>query len=112
MDQEERRCPHCTSFCDAEPCGRTTERSQQEKKNLLSRCNRVEGQIRGIKGMIEKDIYCDDILNQISAARSALDALSRVLLENHLKSCVVSRVQAGDLEVVDEVLVTIQRMLK
>lgn len=112
MKQEERHCPHCISPCEAEPCGLTTERSQLEKKNLLSRCNRVEGQIRGIKGMIEKDIYCDDILNQIAAARSALDGLSRVLLENHLKSCVVSRVQTGDLEVVDELLVTIQRMLK
>lgn len=112
MDHQERHCPHCISPCEADDCGRSTERSQLEKKNLLSRCNRVEGQIRGIKGMIEKDIYCDDILNQISAARSALDALSRVLLENHLKSCVVSRVEAGDLEVVDELLVTIQRMLK
>ncbi len=112
MANEERHCPHCVSPCEADDCGRTTERSQLEKKSLLSRCNRVEGQIRGIKGMIDKDLYCDDILNQISAARSALDALSRVLLENHLKSCVVSRVQAGDLEVVDEVLVTIQRMLK
>ena len=112
MANQERHCPHCASPCEADDCGRVTERSQLEKKNLLSRCNRVEGQIRGIKGMIDKDLYCDDILNQISAARSALDALSRVLLENHLKSCVVSRVQAGDLEVVDEVLVTIQRMLK
>lgn len=112
MAHSERQCPHCTSPCDAEPCGRTTDRSLQEKKNLLSRCNRVEGQIRGIRGMIEKDIYCDDILNQIAAARSALDAMSRVLLENHLKSCVVSRVQAGELEVVDEVLTTIKRMMK
>lgn len=111
MTEKERHCPHCSSPCEATDCGRTTERSQQEKKNLLTRCNRVEGQIRGIKGMIEKDIYCDDILNQIAAARSALDALSRVLLENHLKNCVVSRVLAGDLEVIDEVLVTIQKML-
>lgn len=111
MAQEERHCPHCTP-CEADQCGRTTDRSQQEKKNLLTRCNRIEGQIRGIRGMIEKDIYCDDILNQITAARSALDALSRVLLENHLKSCVVSRVQSGDLDVVEEVLTTIQRMMK
>ncbi len=111
MTSSEKHCPHCASPCEAQSCGRTTDRSQKDKKDLLSRCNRVEGQIRGIKGMIEKDIYCDDILNQISAARSALDAMSRMLLENHLKSCVVSRVQAGELDVVDEVLTTIKRMM-
>lgn len=112
MDTTDNHCPHCASPCEAQSCGRTTERSQKEKKDLLSRCNRVEGQVRGIKGMIEKDIYCDDILNQIAAARSALDAMGRMLLENHLKSCVVSRVQAGELEVVDEVLTTIKKMMK
>lgn len=112
MESNERHCPHCMSACEADECGRTTERSQQEKKSLLTRCNRIEGQIRGIRGMIEKDIYCDDILNQISAANSALNALSRVLLENHLKSCIVTRVQSGDVAVIDEVLTTIQRMMK
>lgn len=112
MDNQEHQCPHCITPCETDDCGRTTERSMLEKQKLLARCNRVEGQIRGIKGMIEKDIYCDDILNQISAARSALDGLGRVLLEHHLRSCVVGRVQSGDLDVVDEVLVTIQRMLK
>lgn len=97
---------------DTESCCRITHREDHEKKLLFNRCNRLEGQIRGIKGMIEKDAYCDDILNQIAAAQSALQGLSRVILENHMKSCLISRIQDGELEVVDELLVTIQKMMK
>ena len=95
--------------CD---CCRTTHRTESEQKALFNRCSRIEGQIRGIKGMIEKDAYCDDILNQIAAAQSALQGLSRVILENHMKSCLITRIQDGELEVVDELLVTIQKMMK
>lgn len=99
--------------CEPEnSCCRTTQRSESEQKLLFNRCSRIEGQIRGIKGMIEKDAYCDDILNQIAAAQSALQGLSRVILENHMKSCLITRIQDGELEVVDELLVTIQKMMK
>ena len=69
-------------------CNRTTHRTDKERKALVNRCSRIEGQIRGIKGMLDKDVYCDDILNQIAAAQSALNALSRVILERDRKSVV------------------------
>jgi DNA-binding FrmR family transcriptional regulator len=91
---------------------RKSHHSEKMKKNLVTRLNRVEGQIRGIKGLIEKDVYCDDIITQISATQAALNSVAKILLEGHLKSCVVERIQEGDHEVVDELLVTIQRLMK
>ncbi|MCA0383972.1 MAG: metal-sensing transcriptional repressor [Firmicutes bacterium] len=93
-------------------CDRNTVRSEKEKKQLLNRCSRIEGQIRGVKGMIDKDIYCDDILNQIAAAQSALNALSRVILERHMKTCLIERIQEGDAVVIDELLITVEKMMK
>ncbi len=93
-------------------CERMTHRTDEEKKKLSNRCNRIEGQIRGIKGMIEKDIYCDDILHQIAAAQSALNSLSRIILEQHMNSCLVDRIKEGDNTVIDELLVTIGKMMK
>ncbi|MFJ7850053.1 metal-sensitive transcriptional regulator [Peribacillus sp. NPDC046944] len=97
-------------------CSSTNERkshhTEATKKNLVTRLNRVEGQIRGIKGLIEKDTYCDDVITQIAAAQSALNGVAKLLLETHMKECVVDRIQEGDLEVLDEVLVTIQRLMK
>ncbi|WP_243387786.1 metal-sensitive transcriptional regulator [Bacillus kexueae] len=91
---------------------RKSHHSDKFKKDLTVRLNRIEGQIRGVKGLIEKDAYCDDVLTQITAIQSALNSVSRLLLEGHMKSCVVERIQEGDTEVIDEVLVTIKRMLK
>ena len=68
---------------------KTKERSQEEYKNLLNRLNRIEGQIRGIKNMVEKDAYCTDILVQVAAANAALNSFSKVLLANHMRTCVV-----------------------
>lgn len=82
------------------------------KSNLTSRLNRIEGQIRGIKGLIERDIYCDDVITQISAAQAALNSVATILLEGHLKTCVLERLQAGDEEVLDEVLVTFQKLMR
>ncbi len=90
---------------------RTTAREQKLKTNLTTRLNRVEGQIRGIKGMVEKDIYCDDVLNQISAAQSALNSISKLVLENHIKGCLVKKIRNGNDEIVDELLVTIGKLL-
>jgi DNA-binding FrmR family transcriptional regulator len=92
--------------------GDVTIRSEKVKKDLIARLNRIEGQVRGIKGMIEKDVYCDDVLNQISAVHSALNSVGRQILNSHMKSCLVERIQAGDLEVVDELLYTIDKMIK
>lgn len=98
--------------CCLEHPDRKSHHSDTVKKNLITRLNRVEGQIRGIKGMIEKDIYCDDIITQLSATQSALNSVGKLLLEGHMKSCVVERIQEGDMEVLDEVLVTIQKLMK
>jgi CsoR family transcriptional regulator, copper-sensing transcriptional repressor len=92
--------------------GRKSHHSDKVKKNLVTRLNRIEGQIRGIKGMIEKDTYCDDVITQISATQSALNSVAKLLLEGHIKSCVVERIQEGDMEVLDEVLLTIERVMK
>ena len=91
---------------------RKSHHSDNVKKNLISRLNRVEGQIRGIKGMIEKDVYCDDIITQIAATQSALNAVGKLMLEGHMKSCVAERIQQGDMDVLDEVLITIQKLMK
>jgi len=91
---------------------RSTPHSDKMKSNMVSRLNRIEGQIRGIRGMIEKDVYCDDILNQIAAVHSALNAVGKMLLESHMKSCVVERIQQGDSDVIDELMKTVHKLMK
>ncbi|WP_040951458.1 metal-sensitive transcriptional regulator [Gorillibacterium massiliense] len=91
---------------------RRSHHSDKMKSNLISRLNRIEGQIRGVKGMLERDTYCDDVLNQIAAIQSALNGVGKLLLEGHMKSCVVERIQAGEHEVIDELLVTVNKLLK
>lgn len=82
------------------------------KTNLIHRLNRIEGQIRGIKGMVETDVYCDDIITQLSATQSALNSVAKVLLDGHLKGCVKDRLAEGDVEVLDELLVTITKLMR
>jgi CsoR family transcriptional regulator, copper-sensing transcriptional repressor len=98
--------------CCSEDSVRKSHHSDKTKTNLISRLNRIEGQIRGVKGMIEKDTYCDDVLNQIAAAQSALNSVGKLLLEGHMKSCVVERIQAGENEVIDELLITVNKLMK
>ena len=98
--------------CCSNHSERKSHHSEKTKKNLVNRLNRIEGQIRGVKGLIEKDTYCDDVITQIAAIQAALNGVSKILLEGHLKSCVLERIQEGDLEVLDEFLVTIQRTMK
>lgn len=86
--------------------------SEKTIRELANRMNRIEGQMRGIKGMIERHVYCDDILNQIASAQSALHGVSKLLLEKHMKSCVLEQIQAGDEQVIDEVLKTIFKLIK
>lgn len=105
--------PCCNSHqCHSSSPVRKSHHSEKTKKNLITRLNRVEGQIRGIKGLIERDTYCDDVITQIAATQAALNSVAKILLEGHMKSCVVERIQEGDHEVVDELLTTIQRLMK
>ena len=90
---------------------RKSYHSEETKNNLISRLNRIEGQIRGVKGLIEKDTYCDDVLNQIAAAQSALNSVGKLLLEHHMNSCVIDRIQQGDNEVVKELMVTMNKLM-
>lgn len=91
---------------------RKSHHSEKQKRQLITRLNRIEGQIRGIKGLIEKDTYCDDVLNQIAAVQSALNGVGRLLLENHMRSCVVERIEQGEREVIDELLITVKKLMK
>lgn len=104
--EETEACEHCGTHL------KSTPHSDKLKSNLAARLNRIEGQIRGIKGMIEKDVYCDDILNQIAAVQSALNSVGKMLLEGHMKSCVVERIQQGDYDVIDELMKTMNKLLK
>ena len=93
-------------------CCRHKHRETAEYESLIRRLNRIEGQVRGIRGMVEKEAYCTDILTQVSAVQSALNAFSRELLASHIRSCVVDDLQNGKTEVVDELVATIQKMMK
>ncbi len=91
---------------------RSAHHDAEFKSDIVKRLNRIEGQVRGIQNMIERDIYCDDVLTQISAVRNALSSVSKILFEAHLRSCVTEQIQSGKTEVMDELLETIRRMLK
>lgn len=93
-------------------CIRCKHRESQEYKDLITRLNRIEGQIRGVKKMVEEDRYCIDILTQVSAVQAALNAFNKVLLSNHLKSCVVDDIRDGKEETVDELCATLQKLMK
>lgn len=91
---------------------RKSHHSDEMKKSLIHRLNRIEGQVRGVKAMIERDTYCDDVLHQIASIESALHSVGKLLLAGHMRSCVVERLQQGDETVVDELLVTFNKLLK
>ena len=93
-------------------CCKTKERSEQEYKSLINRLNRIEGQIRGIRGMVEKSAYCTDIITQVAAARAALDAFNRELLSSHIRSCVADDIRAGKEEKTDELIGILQKLMK
>jgi len=91
---------------------RTKDRSPEEYKDLINRLSRIEGQIRGLKRMVEEGAYCPDILNQSAAAGAALSSFNRVLMSNHIRSCVINDVRAGNDETVDELLGILQKLMK
>ena len=91
---------------------KTKERGEAEYRSLINRLNRIEGQIRGIKNMVENSAYCTDILVQVSAASSALNAFSKELLSNHIKTCVAEDIKNGKDETVDELVATLQKLMR
>ena len=97
---------------EAQSVIKKTLRSDKMKKDLSQRLARIEGQVRGITKMIDGDVYCDDILNQITAAQSALSAVRNILLENHIKSCVLHSIENKEYEIIDELMATLKRMFK
>ncbi len=91
---------------------KTTHRSDGEKKKLINRLNRIEGQIRGIRKMLENDAYCTDILIQSAAVNAAVNAFNRELISRHMHTCVVRDIREGKEEVIDELVETLQRLMK
>ena len=99
-----KKCCRCVA--------RHKERSPEEYKKLMNRLNRIEGQIRGIKGMLENGAYCPDILVQSAAVNAAVNAFNQELLANHIRTCVVNDIRDGRDEVIDELVVTLQKLMK
>ena len=89
-----------------------TSRPDDERKKLINRLNRIEGQIRGIRGMVERDAYCPDILNQCAAATAAINSFTRDLIGAHIRGCVVRDIREGDDEVIDELVSTLQKLMR
>ena len=100
-DKEMHRC-----------CGKTTDRPEEERIKLIHRLNRIEGQIRGIRGMVEKDAYCADILVQSAAVNAAVNAFNKELLASHIRGCVARDIREGKDEVIDELVATLQKLMK
>ena len=93
-------------------CCKKTNRSEEERKKLIHRLNRIEGQIRGIRGMVENDAYCADILTQSAAVNAAVNAFNKELLASHIKGCVARDIRGGKDEVIDELMSTLQKLMK
>ena len=104
-EQIEKTC--CCQFSE-----RKKDRSEKEYKDLINRLSRIEGQVRGVRGMLEKDAYCADILVQVSAINSALNSFNKVLLANHIRTCVAEDIREGKDETIDELVVTLQKLMK
>ena len=93
-------------------CEKTTERPKEEKKKLLNRLHRIEGQVRGLCGMIERDAYCTDVLTQSAAVEAALNAFNADLLSRHIRTCVVRDLRSGDESAADELAAIVQKLMK
>ena len=100
------QCPHCPG------CAKKKERADAEYKKLINRLNRISGQINGIKKMVENDAYCTDILIQVAAVNAALNSFNKELLGEHIRTCVADNIKNGNDEVVDELVKTLQKLMK
>jgi len=103
-DIEKEMCSCCS--------GKKKERDAGEYKDLMNRLKRIEGQVRGVEGMLENDAYCTDILIQVSAITSALNSFNKALLANHMRTCVADNIREGNDEVIDEIVNTLQKLMK
>ena len=101
--EEKKECCHCH---------KTKERSEKEYKDMINRLSRIEGQVRGLRDMLQKDAYCTDILVQVSAVNAALNSFSKELLATHIRTCVAEGIRRGDDEVIDELVTTLQKLMK
>lgn len=104
MEEMKQACPGCSH--------KKKERSEKEYKDLLNRLSRIEGQVRGIRKMVENDAYCTDILVQVSAVNAALNSFNKVLLANHIRTCVADDIRSGKEETIDELVTTLQKLMK
>ncbi len=93
-------------------CKKQNHRNETEYKSLMNRLNRIEGQVRGIKKMLENDAYCTDILTQVSAVAAALNSFNKELLSNHIHTCVAENIKSGNDEVIDELVLALQKLMK
>ncbi len=93
-------------------CHKTKERSEQEFQSLMNRLNRIEGQVRGIKNMLQNNAYCTDILTQVAAVNSALNSFNRVLLANHIRTCVAKDIRSGNDETIEELVGVLAKLMK
>ncbi|MCR4591496.1 MAG: metal-sensing transcriptional repressor [Lachnospiraceae bacterium] len=101
----EGSCPLCHS-------GKHKKRDEKEYKELMNRLKRIEGQVRGVEGMLENNAYCTDVLIQVSAITSALNSFNKALLANHMRTCVADNIRQGNDEVIDELVTTMQKLMK
>ncbi len=104
MGETEHVCPACQH--------RHKERSEEEKRRMLNRLSRIEGQVRGIRRMVEENAYCPDILIQVSAVNAALNSFNKVLLAEHIRSCVAEDIREGNEETIDELVLVLQKLMK
>ena len=101
--EEKSQCPHCHA---------TKERSEKEVKDLINRLNRISGQIQGIRGMVERDAYCIDILTQVAAATAALSSFNKVLLGNHIRTCVAQDIRENRDDSMEELISTLHKLMR
>ena len=117
QEQSEGQEPEKKEQCGCGPdiqgcCHRTKERTEKEYKDRIHRLNRIEGQVRGIRGMVERDAYCPEILTQVAAVSAALGSFNKVLLANHIRTCVAEDIREGRDETIDELLHTLQKLMR
>ena len=101
---EKKVCPGC--------CLKTKDRPEKEYKDLMNRLSRIEGQVRGVRRMVEEGAYCPDILIQVSAVNAALNSFNKVLLANHIRTCVADDIRDGKDETIDELVTTLQKLMR
>lgn len=104
MEEKKKECSRCQH--------RMKDRSEKERKNMINRLNRIEGQVRGIKKMVENNAYCSEILIQVSAVNAALNSFNKVLLAEHIRTCVAEDIRGGDEAAIDELVLVLEKLMK